>query len=164
MTDTTLRNVERTPGATAGRSSALGAVAVVITIVVLAAWLFVSRTSDDLTPLQRMSEIDQTAFVAETGVEIDHAALIGGGGLIEIRYRIVNVERSEIVHSVEFPPRIVHDDFELAIPRHEHSHDRENRIGASYNEQVINYGGIAARGDLITVVIGTTALEGVPLQ
>lgn len=165
MTTTNVDEV-RAPG-NAGRTARVSPVTLVVGVLALATLaVLVVRPAltESKTNQEIMAGIDQTAFAAETGVEIDHVVLIGGGGLIEIRYRIINVERSDIVHSIEYPPRIVHDGFEMRVPRHEHSHVRINRIGASYTEQVVNLGGLMESGDIVTVYIGESALEGVPLQ
>ena len=109
-------------------------------------------------------DLDQSAFAGATGVWVEHVALVGGGGLIEIRYRILDADRSQIVHDVDEPPRIEMDGYELRFQRHEHSHVRENRLGATYNEQLVNLGNVFRRGDIVSVRIGPHELEGVEIQ
>lgn len=145
----------------------LGAL-IAIMAVGLSSWSVVGRITDQAPPatgLGPMESVDQASFAGTTGVWIEHVRLLGAGGLVEIRYRILDVEKSEIVHDYDYPPRIFHEDgFELRWQRHEHSHVRENRLGATYNEQLVNLGSYFEKGDEITVYIGETALEGVPLQ
>ncbi len=145
----------------------LGAL-IAIVAVALSSWGVAGRFTEQSGPaagLGPMDSIDQAGFAGETGVWVEHVRLLGGGGLLEIRYRILEVERSEIVHSVDYPPRIFHEDgFELRWQRHEHAHVRENRLGATYNEQLVNLGSYFEKGDVVTVYIGEQALEGVPIQ
>jgi len=109
-----------------------------------------------------MASVDQSEFAGETGIWIESVSLIGGGGLIEIRFRILDVDKSEIVHDTDNPPRIVAEDgFEIRFQRHEHGHDDENRLGGLYQEQLINLGGLVSRGDVITVIVGDVVLENV---
>jgi len=109
-----------------------------------------------------MASVDQSEFAGETGIWIESVSLIGGGGLIEIRFRILDVDKSEIVHDTENPPRIIAEDgFEIRFQRHEHGHSDENRLGGVYQEQLMNLGGLVSRGDVITVIVGETVLENV---
>ena len=134
-----------------------------VVLAVICGWLVFSATSrTDSTAAVGPLEIDQSHFAAETGVWIEHLALLAGGGVIEIRYRIIDGPKSQIVHDLDNPPRLILDDgFELDVPRHEHPHDYENIVASTYNEQVVNLGGMVERGDEVTVVIGTTELPGV---
>ena len=145
----------------------LGAL-IAIVAVGLSSWSVVGRLTEPSAPatgLGPMESVDQAAFAGATGVWVEHVRLLGGGGLVEIRYRILDVEKSEIVHDYDYPPRIFHEDgFELRWQRHEHSHVRENRLAATYNEQLVNLGSYFQPGDIVTVYIGEHALEGVPIQ
>ncbi len=112
-----------------------------------------------------LASLDQSAFAGATGVWIEHVTMIGGGGLLEIRYRILDVDKSEIVHDTVNPPRLVTSDgFEIRFQRHDHSHDDDNRLGATYSEQLVNLGSVVSRGDTVTVIVGTYNLEGVVVQ
>ncbi len=139
-----------------------------VAVALIAGWTLTGRLTSEEVPvsgLGPMETVDQSAFAGETGVWIEHVALTGAGGLIEIRYRILDADKSLIVHDYDNPPRIVHDDgFELRFQRHEHSHVRENRLGATYNEQLVNVGAYFEKGDVVTVYVGQVALENVPIQ
>ena len=141
---------------------------VAVTIALLAGCTLAGRIGADESAkagLGPMESVDQSAFAGETGVWIEHVSLIGGGGLIEIRFRILDSDKSEIVHDVVSPPRLIASDgFEVRYQRHEHGHDRVNRLGATYNEQLINIGNQVQRGEIVTVLIGEAELKGVPVQ
>ncbi len=137
-----------------------------LVLMVLAVWSQVLRPSGPpaLAGEGPLAGVDQTVFAAETGVWIEHVALVAGDGVLEIRYRILDVDKSEIVHDIDFPPRLVTTGgSEYSIPRHDHAHVRENRLAATYNEQVMNLGGQIERGDVVTVYVGQYAIEGVPV-
>ncbi len=142
--------------------------ALAIAVAAVGGWSATSRfVSNEATPvgLGPMESVDQSVFAGQTGVWIEHVALLGGNGLIEIRYRILDVDKSEIVHDTELPPRIVDSDgFVIRYQRHEHSHDRVNRLGATYGEEIVNIGRTISSGDVVTVMIGGYELEGVTVQ
>lgn len=121
----------------------------------------------DHTPagLGPMESIDQSAFAASTGLWIEHVNLVGGGGIIQIRYRVLDVDKSQIVHDTVNVPRIVTaDGFEISFQRHEHSHERDTRLGSTDSEQLVNIGSAVQRGDKITVIMGLEELPGVIVQ
>ncbi len=136
-------------------------------LLLLAVWSQLLRPSGPpvLSGEGPLAGVDQTVFAAETGVWVEHVALIAGDGVIEIRYRILDVDKSEVVHDTDLPPRLVTSEgSEFSVPRHDHAHVRDNRLAATYNEQVMNTGGQIDRGDVVTVHIGQFAVEGVRVQ
>ena len=139
-----------------------------VAIAVLAGWTMMGRLTSDtaaVSGLGPMENIDQSTFAGETGVWIEHVTLIGGGGLLEIRYRILDSEKSWVVHDLDSPPRLVAaDGFELRFQRHEHPHYEANKLGITKNEQLVNLSNYFQRGDVVTVMVGDIALEGVPIQ
>ena len=131
-------------------------------------WSVAQRlSSSDPAPagLGPMESLDQSVFAANTGLWIEHVSLIGGGGIIQIRYRVLDVDKSQVVHDTVNVPRIVTaDGFEINFQRHEHSHERNTRLGSTDSEQLVNIGSAVKRGDKITVIIGLDELPGVIVQ
>ncbi len=160
------------PQATRARPAVAAVVVAVASLVALSGWWTVTTVLDGegttigLGPRDDLLDgLDQSAFAGATGVWIEEVRLIGGDGLVEIRYRILDSEKSEIVHDLEYPPRLITTSgYEMSFQRHEHSHDRINRLGTIYGEQLINVGNEVKRGDRVTVMIGLEALEGVPVR
>jgi len=112
-----------------------------------------------------MESIDQSVFAANTGLWIEHVSLVGGGGIIQIRYRVLDIDKSQVIHDTVNVPRIITaDGFEISFQRHEHSHERDTRLGSTDNEQLVNIGSAVKRGDKITVIIGLEELPGVVVQ
>lgn len=132
----------------------------------LAIWIFASQWGSVFKPRpQTASEVPQTAFTEETGVRITLVALTAGDGIIDIRYQVVDPEKSVIVHDDELPPTILHVETgtPLLFTRHEH-HDFEMHTGVVYSHQINNSGGLVKRGDRVAVRIGSSVLEDVPVQ
>jgi len=143
-------------------------VALAVVVASLGSWTLVSQVlATDATPagLGPMESVDQSSFAGETGIWIEHVTLLGGGGLIQIRYRILDLDKAVIVHDTVNPPKLItHDGIELQLQRHEHSHERDDRLGQTYDEQLFNLGGQVRAGDRVTIVFGTFDLEGVLVQ
>jgi hypothetical protein len=148
-----------------GRSSRALLVLIVALLALITWQVWSIAGGSDEPGVADAAEIDQSAFVAETGGFIEYVALTGGNGILEIRYRIVDGQKAEIFHDLDNPPRLeAGDGYVLDFERHEHPHDFEFLVASSYNSQLMNIGGIVERGDKVSVWVGTTELRGVTVQ
>ena len=169
-TATATTDIITTPTPQAERHTPMRGVLMVaaVAIAVLAGWTVASRITAGepaQSGLGPMESIDQSTFAGETGLWIEHVSLTGSAGLIEVRYRILDADKSQIVHDFDNPPRIIAPDgFEIRFQRHEHSHVRDNRLGSTYNEQLVNVGNYLSKGEFVTVAVGEFELAGVPVQ
>lgn len=140
-----------------------------VTILVLgglAIWIAASQWGSVFRPRpQSAGAVPQTVFTEETGVHITLVALTAGGGIIDIRYQVVDPEKSVIVHDDELPPTILHvkTGTPLLFTRHEHS-DFDMHTGVVYSHQIINSGSLVKRGNRVAIRIGSSVLEDVPVQ
>jgi hypothetical protein len=107
----------------------------------------------------------QAAFAQETGVWIVGVAVIAGGGMVDLRYQVVDPDKSVIVHDDEYPPGLLIESTGQVVntPYHDHS-AFESHQGVIYHEMIMNPGGVLKTGDEITVMIGQTRLEHVIVQ
>lgn len=138
----------------------------ILVLGVLVVWIFASQWDTFFQPRAvSANDLPQTAFTEETGVHITLVALSADGGIIDIRYQIVDPEKAIIVHDEALPPTIL--DIETGIPllftRHEHP-DFDLHPGVTYSHQIINSGGLLKRGDRVALRFGTAVLEEVPIQ
>lgn len=164
MTDTAIDR-DRPPYRTEDTKSPVLFIAVAVLASMLAVLLITRGDGPVTVASEGPLAVDQTEFAANTGIWIEHVGLIGNNGLIEIRYRTLDSDLSSVVHDLENPPRIVTSDgVELRIPPHEHSHARINNLGITYNEQLVNLGGLLSRGEVVTVYFGKYELPGVVVQ
>ncbi len=113
-----------------------------------------------------MEGISQTAFTDETGIRIIRIFSTAGGGMIDLRYQVVDPDKAIIIHDSENPPVFINEATGQVIdrPYHDHSSRTTLRAGLTYNEILVNEGGVIKPGDLITVRIGQSRLEHVPVQ
>lgn len=106
------------------------------------------------------------AFAEATGVRIIRAAITAGGGMIDLRYQVVNPDKSLIVHDRERPPTVIDETTGSSVSWSwmEHSHDRELHTAITYHELLMNPRGVFKRGRRITIDIGGSRLEGLVVQ
>ncbi|HEY7489521.1 MAG TPA: hypothetical protein VIH59_00210 [Candidatus Tectomicrobia bacterium] len=108
----------------------------------------------------------QVTFEEATGVRLRWIAMTAGGGMIDLRYQVLDPDKALIVHDKERPPRIIDEATGriLSRPWMAHAHKRGQRTAVTYNQLLMNSGGILKRGSQVTVVIGDARLEHVVVQ
>jgi hypothetical protein len=143
-------------GATPARVAA--AVAAATLLAGLAAWMLAARPAE-ITPAERAAQ--RALFTAQTGVRPVHVALTGGGGLIDLRYQVVDAEKATAAHDPARPPSLVDEASGKPVDQSwmGHSHTRAFHAGTSYFELLINARGRLERGSEVTLVFGDARLE-----
>jgi hypothetical protein len=129
----------------------------------VAVWVLASDTSRNAP---QPSAVAQAAFEEETGVQIVRVALVGAGGLVDLRYRVVDPDKAEIVH--EDVPVLVDEQTGEVIDTffmgHRHDPRSVPKAGVTYPLLYVNERGLIEHGDTVTVVIGDSRLEHVPVR
>jgi hypothetical protein len=113
-----------------------------------------------------MANTSQTAFTEETGLRIVRVYSTAGGGMIDVRYQVVDPDKAILIHDLENPPALVNETTGQMInrPYHDHSSQTELHTGVTYNELLINQGGVIKPGDLVTLSVGAVRLEHILVQ
>ena len=131
-----------------------------ILLLALASWMAISQY------VQGGFDRDQTinsqiAFEEATGVRLVFIAVAAGGGMINLRYQVLDPDKAVIVHDDDNPPTIIDEASGIALSRPwmDHDHTDELHIGVTYNDLLMNSGGFVKHGSLVTVVIGDARLE-----
>jgi hypothetical protein len=143
-------------GATPARVTA--AIAAVALLAGLSAWMLATRPAGT-TAAERAA--DRALFAAQTGVRPVHIALTGGGGLVDLRYQVVDAEKAAAAHDPKRPPSLIDEASGEPVDQSwmGHSHARAFRTGTSYFELLINPRGRLEHGSEVTLVIGDARLE-----
>jgi len=135
----------------------------------VAVWMLSSQVS--LAPLVKSDQgqldgISQTAFIAETGVQVLRITFTAGGGMLDLRYQVVDPDKAVILHDVDTPPILINEDTGQVLDRpfHEHSSDTVMRTGLTYNELIVNERRIIKPGNRMTLIVGDVRLEHIPVQ
>lgn len=138
------------------RSSVVALAALPILLAAGALWLAAGSGGD--APAAPAPPFDDT-----TGIRVLGVGVIGGGGVLDVRFRVIDPNRAGVVHS---GMKVVDEDGgEVLQTRfHFHSNSKTYSAGAAYYELLVNSGGAVRPGDLVTVVVGGARLEHVRAQ
>lgn len=103
---------------------------------------------------------------AAWGVRIDHVALIGGGGIIDVRYTVVDPDRAAaLLVSLDALPVITNQRSGAELRLTEALHHRVNLdAGRSYYMLYANAGNLLRRGDAVSLTVGEFTLAPVVVK
>jgi predicted MPP superfamily phosphohydrolase len=103
--------------------------------------------------------VSQGAFQDQTGIRVLRVAVTGGGGLVDLRYQVLDPLKAEVVHVR--PPKLIDERSGQTIDAlfMGHSHGGQAKAGYAYPLLFINEQGLLRRGGEVSVVIGGSRLE-----
>ena len=93
-----------------------------------------------------------------------YVAVTGGGGLIDLRYQVLDPDKAVAIH--ESPPEMVDERSDALVDNllMGHQHRGVLHAGQTYYLIFLNPGNLVARGDRITVALGGFRLPHVLVQ
>jgi hypothetical protein len=118
-------------------------------------------------PTHKRPNVPQDSEVeGKSGIRIVRVSLAGDGGLLDVRYIVLNPSlATEWTGDTNRPPVIdnlrTHESFDRVAAMRE-GHDL--RPGQTYYLIYLNKGGDVKRGDKIDITIAGTVLKGVPVE
>lgn len=146
----------------------IGLLTIMLLVTGVALWFAVPRLVAPGSPaaVPSMENVPQAAFVEATGARIVLVALTAQGGMVDVRYQVVDPDKAVVFHDDEKPLRLIDEASGrvLDTPWHSHEHDGAYTAGVTYYQLLVNAGGVLKRGSLVTVMIGDVRLEHVPVQ
>lgn len=115
---------------------------------------------------QKPDAMAQHAFTEITGVRLVRVAISSGGGMLDLRYRVVDADKAVVVHDSENPPTIIDESSGVIIdtPWMDHTSGRPMHNGVTYYTLLMNREGKIQQGSLVTVILGNTRLEHVIVE
>ncbi|RME72746.1 MAG: hypothetical protein D6784_13040 [Chloroflexi bacterium] len=165
------RTIQRQPEVYPDLWELIGVVAAALAFTLLGLWMLISQTiSPAVTSaldadLNTDPRLAQTAFAAETGVWIVGVSLVAGGGMVDLRYQIVDPDKAVIVHDDENPPGLLIESTGQIVntPYHDHS-DFDAHQAVTYHELIMNPAGVLKKGMQVSVLIGQSRLEHITIH
>ncbi len=117
-------------------------------------------------PSRGPSDAALAAFESQTGVRLVRVSVTSGGGMLDLRYQVLDPDRAVVVHDVDNPPAVIDSasGAEMRIPWMDHSHQKELHAGVTYYTLLMNAGGKIARGNEVSIVLGGVRLDHVVVQ
>lgn len=144
------------------RSMSLGGVLALL--AALGGWALVADHGGRTSPAA--IEAMKAAFEETTGVQIVGVAVTAGGGMLDLRYRVLDPDKAVVIHDKDNPPTIIHEATKHSInkPFMHHSKGRDLHAAVTYYELLLNLGEVVKAGDAVTIVVGDAHLAHVIVQ
>jgi hypothetical protein len=101
------------------------------------------------------------------GVDVNLIAVTARGGLIELRYQVVDPDKAtRLLHDEDLAPILIAEDTEktLRMAAPPHKHGAELRVGGQYFFLMANVRNALHEGSQVTLIIGDARLEHLTVQ
>ena len=155
------------------RVRVLGAITgVVLAALVASVVLWITRggstaAKDTKVPaVWKRPVVSAAGLAARSGVKITQVAVTGAGGLVDLRYQVVDPDAANALHDPSTPPAVVDERSGLVV--HEllmsHSHTGTFKAGVTYYLVFNNPGNWIHRGSKVVVLLGNAQVEDVVVR
>lgn len=158
-------SIREAPPAGILRVAALAGLAVAAGVGV---WLLATALSSGAKPSNDgPSAAAISAFEQRTGVQLVRVAVTGGGGIVDLRYRVIDADRSVVVHDRVRRPAILDEETGEVIGEpfmgmwHHHEFVKP---GVVYYQLFVNRRGMIRPGEHVAVRLGGVTLRDVPVR
>ena len=87
--------------------------------------------------------------------------MTGGGGLVDLRYKVTDPDRANALHDQTTPPALVDERTGLVLNQllMNHAHTGEMKLAVTYYLVFDNPGNWVRRGSKVTVLLGNAQVE-----
>jgi hypothetical protein len=135
----------------------------------LALWLPQRSSAKPSTvppPEWQRPPVSASGLAERSGVRLVRVAVTGGGGLLDLRYQVVDPSKAVTVHEAETPPAIMDERTGLVLNRllMGHAHHGALKSAVSYYLIFENTGNWVRRGSKVTVLLGDAQVEHVVVK
>ena len=105
--------------------------------------------------------VTEDGLVEKSGIKIVYVAVTGGGGLVDLRYQIVDPDKAVAVHDENYPPTLVDEATGLVVnqPLMGHLHTGVFTAGQTYYIIFENPGNIVQQGGKVSVLLGDAEVD-----
>jgi hypothetical protein len=110
--------------------------------------------------------VSASGLAERSGVRLIRVAVTGGGGLLDLRYQVVDPNKAVAVHEDQTPPAIIDERTGLVLNRllMGHAHKGQLKPAVSYYLVFENTGNWVRRGSKVTVLLGDAQVEHVVVK
>jgi hypothetical protein len=107
------------------------------------------------------SGLDPSAFEQQTGVRVVRTAVSGAGGILDLRYLVVDPTKADAVHDASHPPRIIDERTgkPAGAPLMGHVHTGPAKAGVVYYVLFLNPRRLVTPGGRVSVELGGVRLR-----
>ena len=125
-----------------------------------------SEASVSPPPEWRRPAVSAPGLAERSGVRLVRVAVTAGGGLLDLRYQVVDPSKAVTVHEAKTPPAIIDERTGLVLNRllMGHAHQGPLKPAVSYYLVFENTGNWVHRGSQVTVLLGDAEVEHVVVK
>jgi hypothetical protein len=120
---------------------------------------------DDIRSGTRL--VDADGLAARYGIKVNLLALVAAGGLVELRYQVVDPDKADpLLHDDDLHPALVVEETgaTLVLTSAKHHHSTETELGGTYFILFANAHNAIHVGDRVTLVLGEVRIEHLEAQ
>lgn len=149
-------------------------VGVTLVASALTGWLLYNARSDQSAaapaPVAQIAwgrtAVDADGLAERIGVRITRVAVTGGGGLLDLRFQVLDPNRANSVHDAATPPAVIDEGTGLVVRDllMSHAHTGKYTAGETYYLVFENPGNWVRRGSKVTVLLGQAQVEHVVVR
>lgn len=110
--------------------------------------------------------VSASGLVESSGVKISQVAVTGDGGLVDLRFTVVDANKAAALHDPTHPPAVVDQRTGLVVKDllMSHAHTAPFKAGVTYYLVFNNPGNWVHRGDKVAVLLGNARVENVTVR
>jgi hypothetical protein len=110
--------------------------------------------------------VSASGLVERSGVKITQVAATGDGGLVDLRFAVVDANKAAALHDPAHPPAVVDQRTGLVVKDllMSHAHTAPFKTGVTYYLVFNNPGDWVHRGDKVAVLLGDARVENVTVR
>ena len=110
--------------------------------------------------------VDKDGLAERSGVRLTQVAVTGGGGLIDLRFQVLDPNRANSLHDASTPPAVIDEKSGLVVRDllMSHAHTGKYTAGETYYLVFENPGNWIRRGANVTVLLGPAQVDHVVVR
>ncbi len=110
--------------------------------------------------------VSQQGLLDAVGARVLRVAASGDGGLLDLRYQVVDEDKAAALHDEKWPPALVDENSGQVIGRllMGHAHSGTFKAGVTYFYVFEDPGGLVKRGDRVSAVLGPARVQHIQVQ
>ncbi len=119
------------------------------------------RTASNVPVSWQRPIVTADGLVQQSGVKITQVAVTGDGGLVDLRFKVVDPERANTLHDATTPPAVVDEESGLVVHQllMDHSHRGPYKTSVTYYLVFNNPGNWVHHGSRVSVMLGNAQVE-----
>jgi len=110
--------------------------------------------------------LPKAAFEHRSGIRIVRVSVSGAGGLVDLRYQVLDPDAAASVHDAATPPQLVDEGTGVLVNSLFMGHSHQGRLNRAQTYYLVfdNPGSLVHRGTRVTVQLGAARVAHVPVR